>query len=382
VTQLDEPRGAHAVHGHIVDVDAHVMLDAATTSSWAGRELGEWVARFTRDVTPEVAAAARARSDDDVWAVRGWLGYGAADPDDRVRALDRMGVARQFVFPPVTLPALIDHCPDVGALLRRYNDAVVDWASAAPTRLFPVLQLPCHDADAMREEAEHAVARGARAVEIGFATPPAGCSPADPALDPMWSTLAAGSVAVMLHVGGGGPGGALWPERPFLDPAWGAAPTLRHPELGGLLAGPFDLATLHLPAQVFLSVMVLGGVLTRHPNLAVGVMELGAAWVPSWVAGLDQAATGFRRFGLPLPAELPSEVVRRQVRVSPFNREPVASYLQSPGLSEVFAFSTDYPHSEGGRNPVNRLAATLEPLGADVLEQFFVGNGSRLLPAA
>jgi predicted TIM-barrel fold metal-dependent hydrolase len=148
-----------------------------------------------------------------------------------------------------------------------------------------------------------------------------------------------------------------------------------------MLAGPFDLATLHLPAQVFLSVMVLGGVLSRHPGLAVGVMELGAAWVPSWVAGLDQAATGFRRFGLPLPSELPSEAVRRQVRVSPFNLEPVADYLQS-GLPEVFAFSTDYPHSEGGRDPVTRLTTALEPLGTDALDQFFVTNGSRLLPAA
>jgi predicted TIM-barrel fold metal-dependent hydrolase len=369
------------VVGHIVDVDAHVMIDAATTASWAGDELGQWVAHFTRGVTPEVEAAAQERAAGDIWAVRGWLGYGAADPADRLRALDRMGVARQFVFPPVTLPALIDHRSDAGRILRRYNDAVVDWASAGRGRLFPVLQLPGHDADVMVDEAEHAVARGARAVEIGFATPPAGLSPADPALDRLWATLADGSVAVMLHVGGGGPGGAVWPERPFLDPAWGAAPTLRLPEFGSMLAGPFDLATLHLPAQVFLSVMVLGGVLSRHPGLAVGVMELGAAWVPSWVAGLDQAATGFRRFGLPLPSELPSEAVRRQVRVSPFNLEPVADYLQS-GLPEVFAFSTDYPHSEGGRDPVTRLTTALEPLGTDALDQFFVTNGSRLLPAA
>ena len=184
----------------------------------------------------------------------------------------------------------------------------------------------------------------------------------------------------MLHVGGGGPGGAMWPERPFLDPAWGAAPALRHPELGSMLAGPFDLATIHLPAQVFLSAMVLGGVLARYPTLAIGVMELGAAWVPSWVAGLDQAATGFRRFGLPLPRELPSEAIRRQVRVSPFNREPVATYMESTGLTEVFAFSTDYPHGEGGRDPVGRLTAALEPLGDEALERFFVTNGSRLLP--
>jgi hypothetical protein len=58
----------------------------------------------------------------------------------------------------------------------------------------------------------------------------------------------------------------------------------------------------------------------------------------------------------------------------------VADYL-SGDLSEVFAFSTDFPHVEGGRDPVRRLAADLEPLGADAAERFFVTNGSRLLPA-
>jgi predicted TIM-barrel fold metal-dependent hydrolase len=378
VTELVGPAPLDRVMGRVVDLDAHLMLDAATTEAWVGPELAGWVARFTRDLTPEVAAAARARADEDVWAVRGWLGLGAADPDDRLRALDRMGVARQLVFPFVTLPALMAQGHDAHRILRRYNDAVLDWASPARGRLVPVLQLPSDDLESMIAEAERAAARGAWAVEICFASPPGGRSPADPELDRLWEVLAEASVALVLHIGGGGPGCALRPERAFLDPAWGAAPRLRLPH--AMLAGPFDFATVHLPAQVFLSAMVLGGVLARHPRLAVGVLELSGAWVPSWVAGLDQAATGFRRFGLPLPAELPSEAIRRQLRVSPFNREPVADYL-SGDLSEVFAFSTDFPHVEGGRDPVRRLAADLEPLGADAAERFFVTNGSRLLPA-
>jgi predicted TIM-barrel fold metal-dependent hydrolase len=340
------------------------------------------VARHTREVTPALAAAARAQAELDVWSVRGWLGLGAADPYDRLTALDRMGVARQLVFPPATLPALLASSADSLAALRRYNDAVLDWASVGKGRLFPVLQLPCGDLDVMESEARRAARRGARAVEIGFAQPPAGRSPADSELDRLWATLADAQVALLLHVGGGGPGGALPFDKPFLDPKWGASPNLRGEHPLELLAGPFDLATIHLPAEVFLSALILGGVLARHPGLSVGVLELGGGWVGSWVARLDQAATAFRRFDLPLPVELPSDTVRRQVRVSPFCREPVADYITESGLVEVFAFSTDFPHSEGGRDPVLRLEAALDPLGADVLERFFVENGSRLFAAA
>lgn len=374
---LVTPGASPALHGHIVDVDAHVMLDAASAADWVGPELAAWVEQFTTEVTPAIRAAARARSDADVWDVRGWLGLGAADPADRLVALDRMGVARQLVFPPVTLPALLDGDADARQALHRYNDAALDWATGGAGRLFPVLQLPAGDVDTIVDAVRRGAARGAGAAELAFANPPGGRSPADPALDRLWAALADAGVSLVLHVGGGGPGGALLPHRPFLDPAWGASPSLRQADLG-LLAGPFDLATIHLPAQVFLTALVLGGVLSRHPALTVGVLEMGAAWVPSWIASLDQAATGFRRFGLPLPTELPSDAVRRQVRVSPFNAEPIADYFAWPGLGDMLAFSTDYPHAEGGRDPVNRIATTLEPLGEDAATRFFVANGSRL----
>ena len=50
----------------------------------------------------------------------------------------------------------------------------------------------------------------------------------------------------------------------------------------------------------------------------------------------------------------PSEYVRRQVRVTPYPHEPVGWIIANAG-AEVCLFSSDYPHVEGGRNPIKRF---------------------------
>lgn len=55
--------------------------------------------------------------------------------------------------------------------------------------------------------------------------------------------------------------------------------------------------------------------------------------------------------------------------------------MQRDGLGEVYAFSTDFPHVEGGKDPVGRFGRSLAPLGPEVTEAFFVTNGEALLPA-
>jgi hypothetical protein len=49
-------------------------------------------------------------------------------------------------------------------------------------------------------------------------------------------------------------------------------------------------------------------------------------------------------------------------------------------MPEIYAFSTDFPHPEGGTDPIGIMAADMAPLGDTVLEGFFVGNAELLLP--
>ena len=131
-----EPAVSRAVAGRIVDLDSHVMPDAATAADWGGPLLGRWTAEFTDEVDRALQDRARAEALDDVWAVRGWLALGALDVADRLAALDLMGVGRQLVFPPVTLPALLDDATDPVRSLERWNDAVTEWAGGGSGRLF------------------------------------------------------------------------------------------------------------------------------------------------------------------------------------------------------------------------------------------------------
>jgi hypothetical protein len=77
----------------------------------------------------------------------------------------------------------------------------------------------------------------------------------------------------------------------------------------------------------------------------------------------------------------PSEYIQRNVRVSPFNFEPVDQWIERfPYLQDVYCFSTDYPHYEGGKEPIKVMAERLQRLGSDVMEKFFVTNAEWMMP--
>jgi uncharacterized protein len=118
----------------------------------------------------------------------------------------------------------------------------------------------------------------------------------------------------------------------------------------------------------------------------VGVIELGASWVPGWMRAMDSAAGAFRRNEERLQrlSLTPSEFVRRQVRVTPYPHEATGWIIRQSG-PEVAMFSSDYPHVEGGRNPMKRFESSLEEVDATSEERdgFFRDNFTDLVgPAA
>ena len=82
-------------------------------------------------------------------------------------------------------------------------------------------------------------------------------------------------------------------------------------------------------------------------------------WVVPWLSKLDIAQDAFMRFepylNLPMKA---SDYVRRQLKFTPFPPEPVGWMIEQAG-AELFLFSTDFPHPEGGRDPLRRFRASL-----------------------
>ncbi len=178
-------------------------------------------------------------------------------------------------------------------------------------------------------------------------------SPSHVGLDPVWAAASEAGIPVVFHVGGTGD---------LIDPAYfrnglpvppdfhGGEENFRSVDYMGI-PGP--------PAQT-LATLIFDGVLERFPDLRIGVIEQGAIWVPSWLRQMEAAFEAFARHeerlqGLSLR---PTEYVRRQVRFTPYPTEDVGWIIAQAG-PEVCLFSSDYPHVEGGRRPIERFEASL-----------------------
>jgi predicted TIM-barrel fold metal-dependent hydrolase len=227
-----------------------------------------------------------------------------------------------------------------------------------------------HPEQSVRAAAE-AIALGVSAVWLPSEAT-GGISPSHVAYDPLWATLQDAGVPLVLHIGGG-----KLLDKVFHDNG--------HPRPTDWLGGgenlrAKDFPVMHHSPERFLTCLVLDGVLDRFPGLRIGVIELGASWVPGMLRNLDHAHTSFGRSepllqGLSLK---PSEFVRRQVRFTPFPFED-AGWLVDQAGPELFMFSTDYPHPEGGRRPYERFTESLAGHDEATLDRFFRTNGFELL---
>ena len=113
----------------------------------------------------------------------------------------------------------------------------------------------------------------------------------------------------------------------------------------------------------------------RFPNLKFGAIELGASWVPSWMRFMDSAHAAFfkNEERLHRLSGRPSEIVRRQVRATPYPHEETGWIIANSG-EEICLFSSDFPHVEGGRNPLKRFDDSLSQTRAEAARRFYCDN--------
>jgi predicted TIM-barrel fold metal-dependent hydrolase len=130
-----------------------------------------------------------------------------------------------------------------------------------------------------------------------------------------------------------------------------------------------------------LAALAFDGVFEDHPGLRCGVMELGATWFPAYLRRLDLAfaefAGTYQRQHLRLA---PSEYLLRAVRVVPFFYEDLRWLLaETPG--QPYLFGSDYPHDEGGEDPLGQCCRRLAGASAADVDLFFRGNFEYLMGA-
>ena len=73
-----------------------------------------------------------------------------------------------------------------------------------------------------------------------------------------------------------------------------------------------------------------------------------------------------------------SDYVRRQLKFTPHPTEP-AGWIIEQGGAELFLFSSDYPHIEGGRNPLKRFEESMAGIGEAAKERFYATNFNEMM---
>jgi len=293
---------------------------------------------------------------------------GSFSGSERGEALDLLGFRRQVVFSSFCARLIFEAQP----MDLRYETAAAHNRAMAEfcdhdDRLMGVAMVPLDDPGRALAAIEAAHALGLAAVWIA-SDAPGERSPGHVDHEPIWATLAERGLPFLLHVGSS----PLTVEDPWMNDGRPSVTTARG---GAEVIGSKDLTVIHQTAQKFVSMLVLDGVLERHPNLRGGVIELGAGWVPDMIRRLDHAATIWAKSEPHLAdmQRLPSEQIREQMRFTPYPFEAVDKVVDE-SWPELYLFSSDYPHAEGGRDPIGRFTRSTEPLGESAQRLFFAEN--------
>lgn len=388
------------------DVDAHEMIPShllGDVFGEPGRMMGELYAvrdklrpdpSATNMYQPDVADT-RPIDETSVWEVKGPSAPSAIDLDRRLEVMTAMGIDQQLVYPTTAIGAMgVGSATDLqfeqrygGDLsmfdglsrpefarrfVAAYNEWVMDNAVLADGRIRLVGIVPTGEASEMIATTKQLVDRGVRAVYLQGKEPPAGVSPAHSMFDPMWGLLEEADVAATLHLG---------TEFSFIDPRWALAESFsdlfQSPEIPN--TNVHLMSTAHMALDNYLTTLVLGGVFERFPRLRVGVFEVGGHWIGPAARRMDLYVKVFPGAAAARFPLRPSEYINRNVRVSPFSFEPVEQYfVDDPQLSDVFCYSSDYPHVEGGTWSLKKVLAKLEPLGDEIVEKYFRTNAEWL----
>jgi predicted TIM-barrel fold metal-dependent hydrolase len=375
----------YAGERRIVDADSHLM-------EWPGFLTDHVEERFRDDMPRlgggrsqlDVVTGAHTDADVDALVALGddlirkgpkWHdALGAVDPNERSRALDLLGFDAQVIYSSLCAPLFDLRDPDARrAGYRAHNRAVAGFCADDP-RLLGVAMCELDDVDAAIAEVRAAHDLGLRLVWLP-ARAPGGRSPGHVDHDRFWALLAELQLPFVLHVGSGAFGvGDEWMDdgRPPAEMFTGAE-----------ILGSKDFLVVYQWAERFLSMLVLDGVLERHPALRGGAIELGAGWVPSMLRRLDHAVDIWKRSEPRLGefTRTPSEQAAAQLRFTPYPFEDVG-WMCAQSDPSLFLFSSDYPHAEGGRDPIGRFDRALASSPPAVVSSFYGDSAGEWLSVA
>ena len=380
-----EDRVYHDADGHIMETPDWLLVwaDEKTRSklepikiSSVPTEDGPFIERMTEKHKDETY---RARDKEEVMLRKNYSAIGSYMKEDRPYALDNMGFASQLIF-NTFVSSLLEKEENHGdidlayGMAEAHNRSMLDFCSV-DKRLLSTCYIPLRDFDRAKRMAAEVIKNGASALLIPSACPN-GHSPSHIRLHPVWAQAEEAGIPIVFHVGGGGM---------LMDPNYFETGMPKPPDFHGGAENfrAVDYMAIPNPPMQTLSAMIFDGIFEKFPGLKCGVIEQGAVWVPGWMRSLDAAFAAFNKNEPRLQqlSMMPSDYVRRQIRVTPYPAEPTGWICEQAG-KEVCLFSSDYPHVEGGRHPLKRFSTALEGCSEEILDHFYTKNFEDLMGRA
>nr|WP_070960169.1 amidohydrolase family protein [Hyphomonas sp. Mor2] len=380
----------------IYDADSHIM------------ELPDFLKKYAdpavRDDIPEVNYSASLVTDEEVAVIMDQGGQhsqkhveeqiamgdtliaqskeiqalGAFNRDDRSKAMDLLGFQKQLVFATHSVAFPFHPSSKTDPVLRyaatrAHNRHMADFC-ADDARLMGVGIVPLDTPDLAIQELDFAIENGMEAIWVPHRAP-IGFAPGHVDLEPFWARLAEAGIPFVLHVGGS-------PLQALKSWSNNGRAAVRDWMGGGENVRTKDAAVLHQPVEAFLSMMLIDGLFERHRGLRGAAVELGAGWVPELLRRLDWVTRVYGRVDETLRFERkPSEQLTQQMGFTPFPVEDVG-ILIGESSPDLYLFSSDYPHVEGGRDPIGKFEQSIGEMSEQVKTQFYTENFLRLWPEA
>jgi predicted TIM-barrel fold metal-dependent hydrolase len=310
----------------------------------------------------------RKGADENILLRKNYEALGSFRRADRPHALDLLGFSSQLIFTTWCLGnfQLDDASPPLAyATAQAHNRMMVDFCSV-DRRFLGTGYVPLSDFDRAITTAREAIAIGCKALLIP-SKPSRTHSPSHIAFEPLWAMAQEAGLPIVFHVGG----------EEKLDPAYfnNGLPRVKDFHGGEENFTSVSYMPIAYSVMTTLAALIFDGVLDRYPRLKFGAIELGASWLPGWMRNVDSAAQAFIRNEERLQklSAKPSEIVRRQVRVTPYCHEDAGWIIANSG-EEICLFSSDFPHVEGGRNPLKRFNDSLAGTSPHATERFYCDN--------
>jgi len=317
----------------------------------------------------------QAKKDFMTWNHKGWEGLGAFNAEERKLANDLLGFKAHIVFPTSAFDQVLAAKEQKIILggVEALNKGMATFCSV-DKRMHGAAYIPfSYGEDIALKFLKQAIKDGFSVIMIDTIAPQGSKASTHPDFDAVWKEIEENDIAITLHVGADNG----WDPVPlsFYDNG-SNVPT--HKE-GDAPRDALAYMGISYCAELFLASMIFNGVFSRFPKLRVGVVELGASWIISWMKHLDQSYRAFRRLqDLSQVEVLPSEYVQKHIKVTAFPGEDIG-WLLNNGAADLMMFASDYPHHEGTNDPISRFEKTMEGVSEEKKTKFYSTNFKSLL---